>query len=243
MQYVSRLLNKFFFSIPKITNVLEKLAAETELISYSHRLKSNKELTVSRLIYILVTIVIGFTIFYLVSPSGSDPKSYSTQYIEALENNEKLNLLNLESLDPGEVEELANKIEQLFASVHQQGRNTKAVDLYSDRFYYNDTLHTFRNQSELIPYLDNLAGKLDDSSVTINDVFISGNNLYMKWNMYMEMTVLGKKVSSTSIGLSQFQFNQQRKIVLHQDFWDSTEGLFRHMPVLGGLLSSIINRI
>ncbi len=142
-----------------------------------------------------------------------------------------------------DIDRLAGGISDLFTSVHQSERNEKVSNLYADDFYYNDTLHTFRNLDQLLPYLDGLNKKLEQNKVTIDDYSVSGPNLYLKWNMHMEMKILGKQITSRSIGVSQFQFNNKKKIVFHQDFWDSTEGLFKHIPVVGGLLSIIKSKI
>ena len=45
---------------------------------------------------------------------------------------------------------------------------------------------------------------------------------------------MGKDIEATSIGISQLRFNADGKVVMHQDFWDSTEGLFSHLPGIGG---------
>ena len=34
-------------------------------------------------------------------------------------------------------------------------------------------------------------------------------------------------------GLSQLRFDDQGRIVLHQDFWNPSAGIYQHLPLLG----------
>jgi len=53
--------------------------------------------------------------------------------------------------------------------------------------------------------------------------------------------VPGNAIEASSIGITQMRFDQQDKINLHQDFWDSTERLFRHISVAGYPVDQVKN--
>ena len=46
-----------------------------------------------------------------------------------------------------------------------------------------------------------------------------------------------------SVGMTHVRFDSAGKVVLHQDFWDSTGGFFEHVPVLGWMLRRVKNRL
>lgn len=46
-----------------------------------------------------------------------------------------------------------------------------------------------------------------------------------------------------SVGMSHIRFDADGKVILHQDFWDSTGGLFEHVPGLGWMLRSVKSRL
>jgi hypothetical protein len=39
------------------------------------------------------------------------------------------------------------------------------------------------------------------------------------------------------------RFDKQGRVVLHQDFWDSSAGFYEHLPVLGGVMRWIKSKI
>jgi hypothetical protein len=50
------------------------------------------------------------------------------------------------------------------------------------------------------------------------------------------------QVTSNTVGVTHLRFDEAGRIILHQDFWDSAEGLYRHIPVLGSLIGVIRGR-
>lgn len=39
--------------------------------------------------------------------------------------------------------------------------------------------------------------------------------------------------------MTHLRFDAAGRIIVHQDFWDSAEGLYRHFPLIGWLLRQI----
>jgi hypothetical protein len=39
--------------------------------------------------------------------------------------------------------------------------------------------------------------------------------------------------------MSHLRFNNEGKIILHQDYWDSMQGFYQHIPIIGGVLQWI----
>jgi hypothetical protein len=39
----------------------------------------------------------------------------------------------------------------------------------------------------------------------------------------------------SSFGISQLKMNAQGKVVFQQDYWDSNNGLYRQLPIVGGV--------
>jgi hypothetical protein len=45
------------------------------------------------------------------------------------------------------------------------------------------------------------------------------------------------------VGMTRVRFDSEGKVLLHQDFWDSTGGLFELVPMLGWMLQQAKKRI
>ena len=135
-------------------------------------------------------------------------------------------------------DELENLI-TLFSDLKSKQLRQLVIDTYSSEFYFNDTLHTFTDRDELTEYLIDGAQRVDEISISFDDVAISGQDHYVRWVMQMKFKVMGKSIDSKSIGISQIRFNDEGKINFHQDFWDNTTGFFGHLPLLGSLITKV----
>ena len=98
---------------------------------------------------------------------------------------------------------------------------------------FNDTFRTFRDRKSLTAYLQKTGETVDKLNVEINDIARSGNDVYVRWSMYMQFSVLGKTVNSDSVGMTHLRFNEAGEIILHQDFWDGADAFYQHLPVIG----------
>ena len=68
-----------------------------------------------------------------------------------------------------------------------------------------------------------------------------GNDVFVRWTMHTEFTVMGQSCTIQSIGMSHLRFNSEGKIILHQDYWDSMQGFYQHLPIIGSVLLWIKN--
>lgn len=119
-----------------------------------------------------------------------------------------------------------------------------AIDsAYAPKLYFNDTFNIFTSRQALKAYLLTTAERLDSSRVQIEDIARSENELYLRWRMTLELEVMGKKISSDSVGVTHLRFNRAGQIVVHQDYWDGIEGFYRHLPYVGRWLGKLRERL
>ena len=114
---------------------------------------------------------------------------------------------------------------------------------YAEELFFNDTLVTLHQRGDLIQYLQQSADKTNRVNTTILDVANSGADYYVRWLLDMEFEVLGGIRTSRTVGMSHLRFDETGRIVLHQDFWDSANGLYKHMPLVGSLMTWINSRL
>ena len=111
--------------------------------------------------------------------------------------------------------------------------------LYAEKIYFNDTIKIIDNIDELIEYMVESAQHVNSTKVEILDVIKGSNDYFIRWSMVMDMNIKGKDINSHSIGMSQLRFNNQGKIIFHQDFWDSSEAFYEHLPYFGRLVKKV----
>jgi hypothetical protein len=114
---------------------------------------------------------------------------------------------------------------------------------YSDSLYFNDTVKSLSSREELSRYLLETAEKVDYTRVYFTEVVKSGNNYFLLWKMETGFSTMGKQIEADSIGMSQVRLDSQGKVNFHQDFWDSAEGLYRHLPFVGYFVNKTRNQL
>ena len=88
--------------------------------------------------------------------------------------------------------------------------NTEGVDAFKNIFY-----HMFKN--------------IKNPKFLILDYSIKKQRVYLKW----KMTFIAFKSIQTIEGMSELKLNDNGKVVSHTDYWDSLNGLFIKIPLIG----------
>jgi len=132
---------------------------------------------------------------------------------------------------------------KLFADF-KLGANEQTIrNTYANKLYFNDSFRIITSIEDLIPYMKESANMTKSTTVEILDVASSGTDYYVRWVMEMKLDVKNKDIHSRSIGMSQLRLDKQGKIIFHQDFWDSTEGFYQHLPYIGYVIRKIKSKI
>jgi len=115
--------------------------------------------------------------------------------------------------------------------------------VYAPNAFLNDTLRTIHGSPAIRDYFIKTAQGLESMTVTFDDVAVSGHNYYFRWTMDTRMKHLahGKKVRT--IGVTMVRFDTQGRVIIHQDFWDSAQGVWDHVPGVGAAIRWIQSKI
>ena len=116
-------------------------------------------------------------------------------------------------------------------------KNTEKT--YAELLYFNDTLVTIKTRRDLINYLVHTQEQLKGINFTVLNVMKSEKDFFVQWKMETIFEVMGQRNEVQTVGITHMKFDEQGKIILQQDYWDSTSGFFQHIPMLGGILKWI----
>ena len=114
-------------------------------------------------------------------------------------------------------------------------------ETYAEKLFFNDTIVTLHERQDLLRYLQHTQQQLDSMSFEVLGVMEKGDDVFVRWTMQTRFTVMGQSHNVQSIGMTHLRFDSEGKIVLHQDYWDSMQGFYQHLPIIGGLLQWIKN--
>jgi hypothetical protein len=133
------------------------------------------------------------------------------------------------------------RFREFFADVTPESVRRLGPELYAQDVWFNDTLKTLRGRGEVEAYFLKTAEHVDFIRAEVVDSAVSGRNCYVRW--VMDVRFKGAKEPVRTVGMTLLRFDSEGRVVLHQDFWDSSAGFYEHLPVLGGVIRWIKSKI
>lgn len=125
----------------------------------------------------------------------------------------------------------------------------KKIDVLLDKTYaqdawFNDTLKTIRGRDQMRSYLKHSAEAVESCVVDVKETLCNEQGDYfVRWVMTIRFKRFKKGQDTQTIGMSHLRFNGDGLVCFHQDYWDSTAGIFEHIPVLGWMIGKIKARL
>jgi hypothetical protein len=135
------------------------------------------------------------------------------------------------------------RFEKFLGHLDEKTAREDTEKVYAPGAFLNDTIRTLHGAPAIRDYFVKTAQGLDSMTVTFDDVAVSGRNYYFRWTMDTRMKHLAKGKTIRTIGVTLVRFDPQGRVLLHQDFWDSAQGVWDHVPVLGTVIRWIQSRI
>lgn len=124
----------------------------------------------------------------------------------------------------------------IFADLTRDDTAERMAGLYADEVYFNDTLLTLTSGRAVADYMGETGAKLDSSEVVVHQALRDGVDVYVRWDMHFATSTFGMTIDSKSIGMTHLRFDEDGRVVLHQDFWDAAGGLYEHLPLIGAVV-------
>lgn len=174
------------------------------------------------------------------APRGASEESWM-EYLEALRPLEAEGA----TFDAGSEEErrAIGRFQSLLSDFKAPDFAERIHEVYAEDAFFNDTLKTVRGVDEIEAYLVASADAIEKGTVEFLDGVADNGNYYFRWAMTIRFKRLARGEDKHSVGMTHVRFDSDGKVLLHQDFWDSTGGLFEHVPGLGWMLRRAKKRL
>lgn len=148
---------------------------------------------------------------------------YAEQYRDALETRNGA---------PQDAEDAANRFADVFADLRAPDLEQRLASFYAEDFWFNDTLATITDRDDLVEYMKETGDKVQSMDVQILDAFSRDDDVYVRWSMQLKFKAGWRTAQTDTVGMTHLRFNEDGKVILHQDFWDNAEGIFREVPLV-----------
>lgn len=135
--------------------------------------------------------------------------------------------------DPAEGRRLAGRFSALYADLDEKNVRKRVRETYAPDAWFNDTVSTEVGIDAIERYLLKTARGAAAIHATVQDVAVSGSDCYVRWSMEVRTKNLAGGQPIVTEGISQLRFDGEGRIVLHQDFWNPSAGIYQHLPLIG----------
>ena len=138
--------------------------------------------------------------------------------------------------DSAEERRAVERFEDLLSDFKAPDFAAKIRQVYAEDAFFNDTLKTLRGVAAIETHLGKTGANLEAGTVDFVDLTSREGDYYFRWVMKVRAAGVAGGDEVLSVGMTHVRFDEEGKVALHQDFWDSTGGLFQHVKGLGWLL-------
>jgi len=173
-------------------------------------------------------------------PAWTSPADAVGSFQQALERTEKIQGATRGS---GTEQAGIRRFEDFLGHLDEKTAREETERVYAPDAYLNDTLKTIHGSQAIRDYFIKTAKGLDSMTVTFDDLAVSGRNYYFRWTMDTRMKNLARGKTVRTIGITLVRFDSEGRVILHQDFWDSAQGVWEHVPVMGSVIRWIRTKI
>ena len=111
-------------------------------------------------------------------------------------------------------------------------------ELFARNVYFKDPFNEVRGLADLERVYAKLFALHPDAVLRFHLHAGSGDTGYVEWHLHY--TAQGRPVQRN--GISKLLFDDQGKVRVQMDYWDSGEHYFRRLPVIGGLLDWLADK-
>ena len=178
-------------------------------------------------------IVFVSAMLFGCASSGPNTPSYPEVYRQALDE-----FKGTDRVPPQIIDDFSTFLSNLGAANSAE----RAEALYAPTLHFSDSLMHTRSRDDVVAHFQGLVDAETQVEVQMLQTLISGSDIYLVWSMQSQFTPVRKTVVSDSIGITHLRFNERGQVIMHQDFWDTGQGFYQHVPVLGRVIRSINSR-
>lgn len=189
-----------------------------------------------------VTFVLFVALFLYLNGLGKTPRHDATGPTDLYQKWLKESEASAVNPEPGSAEEaaLVEKVKKAFTPFEVENVLAHFPEAYAERFYFRDAFHVFTDLQTMVDYMEKSARISPGVTFTFGEVARNGQDIYLPWTMILP----GKNGApdQKSLGVSRLRFNQEGKVIFHQDYWDSADVLVPRVPVANGLIEAVRRR-
>jgi steroid Delta-isomerase len=116
-------------------------------------------------------------------------------------------------------------------------------EFYADNAYFKDPFNEVSTLAEIQKIFDGMFSHLRDSKFIINESIVQDDGVVLVWDFTFRIKRFKPGIQQRIRGVSHIRFDAQGKVNYHRDYWDAAEELYEKLPLIGGLMRFLKQRM
>lgn len=123
-----------------------------------------------------------------------------------------------------------------------EGVRASVREVYASSGYFRDPFHEVSGIDAIEKYFLASTETIADCRFDMQDVASHDGNYYFRWVMQLR-TKRAPDEPIEAIGVTHVRFDEEGRVVFHQDYWDAGSVVYERVPVLGWLVGKVKARV
>jgi steroid Delta-isomerase len=118
----------------------------------------------------------------------------------------------------------------------------RMAELYTEDARFKDPFNEVQGVSAIRGVFEHMYDNLDEPRFVIHERIVQGEQCFLTWDFIFRMRRLNRELQTVRGG-SHLRLASDGRITMHRDYWDAAEELYEKLPVLGGLMRWLKQRV
>lgn len=128
-----------------------------------------------------------------------------------------------------------------FESINKDTSISEYRKYINDRASFKDPFHEVKGIKDIYEIFQKMYQNLDEPKFKIDETISRENIAYIRW--YFSYKFKGKDKLNGFYGVSRVVFDEDSKMISHEDYWDSSENIYENIPILSFAIKFVKERI
>ena len=113
------------------------------------------------------------------------------------------------------------------------------AQVYHPDVVFSDPVHRVHGLPALHDYFAHAYARLTESHFHVQSMAASGHTGFVSWQMRIRHPAIGQGKEILVDGCSELRWQEDGLIIAHRDYYDLTQMVYQHLPVIGWLTSKV----
>jgi len=150
---------------------------------------------------------------------------------------------NLPQPSSSEEKDMLERVKTLFTQYNYEQLGANIEKVYAEEVYFRDAFKQLNSASEIREYMLEGLKPLENAEFVFNNIARAGGDFYFDWTMRLDFKKTPTGSWEESIGVTRMRFNDEGKVIFHQDYWDPTDIIYTRIPIAKQLIAYVKKKL